>query len=107
VHLFGSTAEVCSCAETVHVSFSYQADIPCSHRYAMMAVKLGCPRLGLNIRAITETGAYSETIHQRNRQDGSQADVKSFKDYAIRQIARFSYTKDKAGCSHMWMQDLT
>jgi hypothetical protein len=29
---FGSTAEVCSCAETVRVSFSYQADILCSHR---------------------------------------------------------------------------
>jgi hypothetical protein len=29
--LFGSTAEVCSCAETVRVSSSYQADIPCSH----------------------------------------------------------------------------
>jgi hypothetical protein len=28
---FGSTAEVCSCAEAVHVSSAYQADIPCSH----------------------------------------------------------------------------
>jgi hypothetical protein len=44
----------------------------------------------------TETVAYSETIHQRDRQDGRQTDVKSLKDYAIRQIARFSHTKDKA-----------
>jgi hypothetical protein len=34
--------------------------------------------------------------HQRGRQDGRQADVKSLKDYAIRQIAKFSHTKDKA-----------
>jgi hypothetical protein len=40
--------------------------------------------------------AYSETIHQWYHQDGRQADVKSLKDYAIRQIARFSHTKDKA-----------
>jgi hypothetical protein len=38
---FGSTAEVCSCTETVHVSSSYQADIPCSHRYSMGVVKPG------------------------------------------------------------------
>jgi hypothetical protein len=43
-----------------------------------------------------ETVAYSETIHQWDRQDGRQVDVKSLKDYAIRQIARFSHTKDKA-----------
>jgi hypothetical protein len=43
-----------------------------------------------------ETGAYSETIHQRDRQDGRQADVKSFKNCAIRQIARFSHRKGKA-----------
>jgi hypothetical protein len=40
--------------------------------------------------------AYSDTTHQRDRQDGRQADVKSLKDYAIRQIARFSHTKEKA-----------
>jgi hypothetical protein len=40
--------------------------------------------------------AYSETTHQRDHQDGRQADVKSLKDYAIQQIARFSHTKDKA-----------
>jgi hypothetical protein len=62
----------------------------------MGAVKPVCPRLGLNIRASTDTVAYSETIHQRDRQDGRQADVKSLEDYAIRQIARFSHTKDKA-----------
>jgi hypothetical protein len=80
---FGSTAEVCSCAETVHVSCFYQADIPCSHRYAMGAMKPGCPRLDLNIRASTETVAYSETIHQRDHQGGRQADLTSLKDYAI------------------------
>jgi hypothetical protein len=62
----------------------------------MGAAKPGCPGLGLNIRASTETAAYSETIHQRYRQDGRQADLKSLKDYAIRQIARFSHTKDMA-----------
>jgi hypothetical protein len=92
----GSTAEIYSCAETVHASSSYQADIPCSHRYAMGTVKPVCPRPGLNIRARTETMAYSEKIHQRDRQDGRQTDVKSLKDYAIRQIARFSHTEDKA-----------
>jgi hypothetical protein len=61
----------------------------------MGAVKPGCPWLGLNIRASTEIVAYSETIHQRNRQDQRHADVKSLKDYAIRHIARFSHTKDK------------
>jgi hypothetical protein len=35
-------------------------------------------------------------IHQRGRQDGRQADVKSFRDYAIQQIAKFSHTKYKA-----------
>jgi hypothetical protein len=40
--------------------------------------------------------AYFETIHQWDRQDGRQADVKSLKDHAIRQIARFSHMKDKA-----------
>jgi hypothetical protein len=40
--------------------------------------------------------AYPETIHQRDRQDGRQADVKSLRDYAIRQIAGFSHTKDQA-----------
>jgi hypothetical protein len=92
----GSTAEVCSCTETVHVSSSYQADIPCSHRYAMGAVKPVCPGRRLNIRASTETVAYSEMIHQRDRQDRRQAGVKSLKDYVIRQIARFLHTKDKA-----------
>jgi hypothetical protein len=91
-----STAEVCSCAKTVHVSSSYQADILYNHRYAMGAVKPDCPRLGLNIRASMETVAYSETIHQRDRQDERQADVKFLKDYAIRQIARFSHMTDKA-----------
>jgi hypothetical protein len=62
----------------------------------MRAVKPGCPRLGLNIRARTETVAYSETIHQRDHQDWRQTDVKPLKDYAIRQIARCSHTKDKA-----------
>jgi hypothetical protein len=40
--------------------------------------------------------AYAETIHQQDRQDGRQADVKSLEDYAIREIARFLHTKDKA-----------
>jgi hypothetical protein len=48
------------------------------------------------MRASTETVVYSETIHQRDGQDGRQADVKSIKDYAIRQIARFSHTNGKA-----------
>jgi hypothetical protein len=62
----------------------------------MRAVKPDCPQRGVNIRASTATVAYSETIHQRVRQVGRQGDVKSLKDYAIRQIARFSHTKDKA-----------
>jgi hypothetical protein len=62
----------------------------------MGAVKPGCPWLGPNIRASTGTVGYSETIHQRDHQDGREADMKSLKDYAIRQIARFSHTKDKA-----------
>jgi hypothetical protein len=61
----------------------------------MAAVRPGCPWLGLNIRASTETVAYSETMHQRDRQDGRQAEVKSLKNSVIRQIARFSHTKDK------------
>jgi hypothetical protein len=62
----------------------------------MGAVKPGCPWLGPNIRATTGTVGYSETIHQRDRQDGRHADVKSLKNCTIRQIARFSHTKDKA-----------
>jgi hypothetical protein len=61
----------------------------------MEAAKPICPGLGLNLRASTETVAYSEMTHQRDRQDGRQTDVKSLKDYAIRQIARFSHTNDK------------
>jgi hypothetical protein len=62
----------------------------------MGVLKPVCPRLGLNIPASTETVAYSDTIHQRDRQDGRRADVKSLKDYAIQQIARLSPKKDKA-----------
>jgi hypothetical protein len=34
--------------------------------------------------------------YQRNHQDGRQAHVKPLKDYAIREIARFSHTKNNA-----------
>jgi hypothetical protein len=36
---FGTTVEACGCAETVHLSSMYHADIPCGHRYVLGAAK--------------------------------------------------------------------
>jgi hypothetical protein len=91
---FGTSNEACGCAETVHMSSMYHTDIPCSHRYVLGATKPDMPTdMTLLVHATTTGMEYSETVHKRNRQPAFE--VPHLKQYAVRQICRFSHSRDK------------
>jgi hypothetical protein len=91
---FGTSNEACGCAETVHMSSMYHTDIPCSHRSVLGATKPDIPTdMSLVVDATTAGRKYSETVHQRNRQPAIEAP--HLKQYAVRQICRFSHSRDK------------
>jgi hypothetical protein len=55
------------CSETILVSLSYRADVPCRHRFAMGAVKSPIPgTMYLTTQTSTHTLVYSETIRERD-----------------------------------------
>jgi hypothetical protein len=94
---FGATTEACGCEETVHISSMYHADIhtvPCSHPYVLGAAKSDIPtEMNLVVHATTAGMEYSETVHQRN--PPHEIEAPRLKQYAVRQICRFSHSRDK------------
>jgi hypothetical protein len=96
---FGTSCDSCGCAETVHLSSSYLADVACSHRYSLKAHKPDIPdamliQLPANIKILD----YSETVHDRTGETVNR-DVPWLKMCAIRQIKPFSHSVDKDAIS--------
>jgi hypothetical protein len=91
---FGTSNEACGSAETVHMSSMYRTDIPCIHRDVLGATKPDIPTdRSLVVHATTAGMEDSETAHQRNRQPAIEAP--HLKQYSMRQICRFSHSRDK------------
>jgi hypothetical protein len=95
---FATSPEACTCGETIHLSSSYRTDVPCSHRFAMGALKPETPETNLQLRTSTTKMEFSETVFARNPQgDRTLEEVEWLTKYAYTQIKRFSHTKDKNG----------
>jgi hypothetical protein len=94
---FGTSDSVCLCGETVHLSSSYRADLPCSHRFSRGARKPQIPDdMELQVRPSTHDMQYSETIRDRAGQTGwTTEEVQGLKMLAYRQIKRYSHAKNK------------
>jgi hypothetical protein len=60
---YGTTSDVCGCADAVHLSSLSQTDIPWNHRYVRGAEKPAMPQ-GMEpvLHGSTETMEYSETV---------------------------------------------
>jgi hypothetical protein len=92
---FGTSRDGRGCVETVHLSSSYRADVPCSHRYSLETHKPDIPDgMGIQLHASIETLDYSETVHDRTGEVVNR-DIPWLKMYAPRQIKRFSHSADK------------
>jgi hypothetical protein len=91
----GTSHDSCGCAETVHLSSSYRADVPCANRYSVGANKPDIPDgMGIQLQASIETLDDSETVHKRTG-EAVNRNVPSLKMYAIWQIKRFPHSTDK------------
>jgi hypothetical protein len=92
---FGTSRGSCGCAETVHLSSSYRADVPYRHQYSLGVHKPDIPDgMEVHLQASIETLDHSETVHDRSGEVVNR-DVPWLTMKAIQQTEHFSYSANK------------
>jgi hypothetical protein len=93
---YGTTLEGCRCGETIHMSAMYRQACPCSHQYALGAVKPATPDIDLVLSDATDgLTVRIERVERARASHSPHGQVQQWERIAVEHIRRFSHATKK------------